>query len=172
MLLDLLHVWRDFFIVTATAGATLIGAMFVVISIGVGFVTRERLSGTHAYVTSTVVHLGAVVLASLATMAPPLDGNGFGIVLVIGGTIALLYDLTLIRAVHHYHFDWTDYLWYAAMPFIAYAGVVAAGALILAANANGLDLLAAALVLLLITGVRNGWDMILTIVVRPRPQKE
>ena len=170
MLLELLHVWRDFFIVAATAGAALIGAMFVVISIGVGFLTRERLAGTHAYITSTVVHLGAVVLASLWTMVPLLDWWSFGGMLIFGGAVAFFYVAAITVAVHRFSFDWTDYLWYAVLPLAGYAAFVAAGLLSIAADIHAVDPLAAAIVLLLICGVRNAWDMILIIVVRPRPQ--
>jgi hypothetical protein len=169
VLLELLHVWRDFFIVTATAGASLIGAMFVVISIGIGFLTRERLAGTHAYITSTVVHLGAVVLASLWTMVPPLEWGSFGGMLIFGGAVAFLYVAAMAASVHRFSFDWTDYLWYAVIPLASYAGLVAAGVLSIAANVYAVDLLAASVVLLLICGVRNAWDMILIIVIRPRP---
>ena len=170
MLLEILHAWRDFFIVSATVGATLIGAMFIVVSIGIGFLTRERLSGTHAYITSTVVHLGAVVLASLWTMVPPLDGWAFGIVLIGGGVVGFAYVAAMAFAVHHYSVDWTDHVWYAALPLLAYVGFIAAGCLGLAASIDTVDILAGALVLLLICGVRNAWDMILVMVVRtPRP---
>lgn len=168
MLLDLLHAWRDFFIVAATAGASLIGAMFVMISISIGFLTRERLPGTHAYITSTVVHLGAVVLASLWTMAPPLEWWSFGAMLIFGGFVAILYVAAITVAVHRFSFDWTDYLWYAAIPLLGYAGFVAAGISSIAAGGHTVDVLAAAVVLLLICGVRNAWDMILIFAVRPR----
>lgn len=168
MLLDLLHAWRDFFIATATAGASLIGAMFVVVSIGVGFLTRDRLPGTHAYITSTVVHMGAVVLASLWTMVPPLEWWSFGALLIVGGAVAFIYEATMLLAVHRFSFDWTDYLWYAVLPLVCYAGFVAAGVMSVTANIGTVALLAGAVVLLLICGVRNAWDMILIIVIRPR----
>jgi hypothetical protein len=172
LLLELLHVWRDFFIVAATAGASLIGAMFVVISIGVGFLTRERLPGTHAYITSTLVHLGAVVLASLWTMVPPVEWVSFGIVMIVGGAVAFLYVATMTMAVHRFSFDWTDYVWYAIIPLIGYAALVGAGVLSIVADIHAVEVLAAAVVLLLICGVRNAWDMILVIVLRPQRPKE
>jgi hypothetical protein len=167
VLLELLHAWRDFFIVTATAGASLIGAMFVVVSIGIGFLTRERLSGTHAYITSTVVHMGVVVLASLLTMVPPIEWASFGGVLIFGGIVGLAYEVATALGVHRFSVDWTDYVWYGAVPLICYAGFIAAGAMSIAGKAGTVDVLALAVLLLLICGVRNAWDMILVIVIRP-----
>jgi hypothetical protein len=169
---ELLRAWRDFYIVAATAGASLIGAMFVVISIGVGFLTRERLAGTHAYITSTVVHLGAVVLVSLWTMVPPVEWVSFGIVLIAGGAAAAIYEATVAVAVHRFSFDWTDYLWYTAMPVLAYLAFIAAGVLSVDRSIHAVEILAAGAVLLLICGVRNAWDMILIIVLRPRRPDE
>src|SRR5579863_9357837 len=108
MLLELLRVWRDFFIVAATAGATLIGAMFVVVSIAVGIITQERAAASHAYLTSTVAHLGAVLLASILTMAPALDWSSFGVVLVGGGVVGIVYVALLSRTVGRFSVDWTD----------------------------------------------------------------
>ena len=172
MLLDLLHAWRDFFVVTATAGASLIGAMFVVVSVGIGFLTRERLSGTHAYITSTVVHMGAVVLASLWTMVPPLEWASFGGVLIVGGIVGLAYEVATASAVRHFRADWTDYVWYGAVPLISYAAVIAAGAMSIVGNVATVDVLAVAVVALLICGVRNAWDMILVIVIRPEQARK
>ena len=172
MLLELLHAWRDFYIVTATAGASLIGAMFVVISIGVGILTRERLPGAHAYITSTVVHMGGVVLASLWTMVPSLEWASFGAVLILGGIVGLAYEVATATAVRHFRADWTDYVWYAAVPLIAYAGFILAGAMSIVGNAGTVEVLALAVVLLLICGVRNAWDMILVFVIRPERDRK
>ncbi len=172
MLLEPLHAWRDFFIVTATAAATLIGAMFVVVSIAVGILTRERSAASHAYLTSTLVHLGAVLLASLLTMAPSATRLSFGAVLTTGGVIGVVYVAALAAVVHRFRVDWTDTLWYTGLPFVGYAALAAAGILGFAANFHAVELLAAASVLVLICGVRNAWDMILAFATRPRPERK
>ncbi|HEX4113281.1 MAG TPA: hypothetical protein VH020_12165 [Stellaceae bacterium] len=142
--------------------------MFVVISIAIGILTRERSDAAHAYLTSTVIHLGGVVLTGLLTMVPDMAWRSFGIVLVAGGAIGCGYEAITAAAVRRYRVDWTDQLWYTALPLISYGGLVAAGALSIVANRHAVALLAAASVLLLICGVRNAWDMILTFVTRPR----
>lgn len=88
--------------------------------------------------------------------------------LIFGGFVAILYVAAITVAVHRFSFDWTDYLWYAAIPLLGYAGFVAAGISSIAAGGHTVDVLAAAVVLLLICGVRNAWDMILIFAVRPR----
>ncbi|MGH6980918.1 MAG: hypothetical protein ACREFC_06895 [Stellaceae bacterium] len=168
MLLQLFHVWRDFFIVTATAAATLVGAMFVVVSIATGIITRERSAGSHAYLTSTVVHLGAALLASLLTMAPSVTWLSFAGALTAGGIVGVIYVAILSRAVAKFSMDWTDMLWYSALPIIGYLAMLGAGVLGFAANFYAVEALAAASVLLLICGVRNAWDMIMIFAMRPK----
>jgi hypothetical protein len=167
--LEPLHAWRDFFIITATAAATLIGAMFVVVSIAVGILTRERSVATHAYLTSSLVHLGAVLAISLATMTPTLERLGLAAMLGAGGVAGVLYVATLAATIRRFRIDWTDQLWYTALPIVGYAGLAASAVLGLTANGHAVDLLAAATALILICGIRNAWDMILAFAMRPRP---
>ncbi len=168
MLLSLLHAWRDFFIAIAAAGASLIGAMFVVVSIATGIITRERSAASHAYLTSTVVHLGAVLLASLLTVAPSVTWPSFAAVLTGGGIVGIVYVALLSRTVAKFSVDWTDTLWYAALPIVAYLSFIGVGVLGFVANFHAVELLAAASVLLLICGVRNAWDMIIIFAMRPK----
>jgi hypothetical protein len=55
--------------------------------------------------------------------------------------------------------DTVDRLWYALLPVPAYLLVLAAGLSLWRQSAFGLNLLASALILLLLIGIRNAWDM-------------
>ena len=59
--------------ILGTASATLIGAMFVVVSIGTGFLTRDRSIGIRTFLTSTVTNLSATLFGAALTMVPGLD---------------------------------------------------------------------------------------------------
>jgi hypothetical protein len=47
--------WRDFYLLVGTAGATLVALLFVAVSIGVGFLTRERAAAVRIYMSPVVV---------------------------------------------------------------------------------------------------------------------
>jgi hypothetical protein len=47
--------WENFFIVGASAGATLIGLLFVAISLGTGLSTPQGLDATGAFLTPTLI---------------------------------------------------------------------------------------------------------------------
>ena len=69
---ELLHPWHDFYVFLGTAAATLIGAMFVVASIGGGFLTHDRSPEIRAFLTPTVVHLATILLACAVMLVPGL----------------------------------------------------------------------------------------------------
>ena len=70
---ELIHTWHDFFVFMGTASATLIGAMFVVASIGGGFLTRDRSPEIRAFLTPTVIHLATVLLGCALMLVPGLE---------------------------------------------------------------------------------------------------
>src|SRR5205807_6957551 len=155
--------------ILGTASATLIGAMFVVVSIGTGFLTRNRAIGIRTFLTSTVANLSATLFGAALTMVPALDwlwpGGIIGVVSIVG----LVYELReMLGFDQHNHADRSDWFWYTICPIIGYALLLAAGATALLRMAVSLDLLAAALAFLLAAGIRNAWDMIVFLVTMPR----
>jgi hypothetical protein len=65
-----------------------------------------------------------------------------------------------------FNVDIIDRLFYAAIPGLAQLMVLASGIMLLTQPDMGLDCLAAALLLLLLAGIRNAWDMTLWIVLK------
>ena len=64
------HGWENFFIVGASAGATLIGLLFVAITLGADLSTPRGTQGTRAFLTPTIFQFGAVLFQCLALLAP------------------------------------------------------------------------------------------------------
>jgi hypothetical protein len=161
--------WHDCFTVLGTAAATLIGAMFVVVSIGTGFLTRDRASAIRTFLTSTVIHLSTTLLGAALTMVPGLDWRWLGGIIGVVGIMGLVFSLRAMLGFNqHSGTDHSDWFWYAIFPVIGYALLLAAAATALRGMAVSLDLLAAALAFLLVAGIRNAWDMIVFLVTMPR----
>jgi hypothetical protein len=62
--------------------------------------------------------------------------------------------------------DWEDRLWYAALPVVGYLLMALSGILLASHLGRGSVALAAAILMLLITGAHNAWDITIWIVTR------
>jgi hypothetical protein len=165
----LLAPWQNFFILLGTAAATLIGAMFVVVSIGIGFLSRDRSMAIRVFLSTTVVHLSTVLFGSLLTMVPVLAPRWQAVVAGIAGLVGVGYSLHVIWGFRqHPGTVLSDWFWYAIFPLAAYATLSIAAVTGLYDNAEGLYVFAALLTALLVAGIRNGWDMLVWLVTSSR----
>ena len=162
--------WHDFYILVGTAAATLVGLMFVAASVGSGFYTKDKHPALRLFLSPTVVHFTCVLVACLVAMAPIRIWMLFGLLVGGEGLFGIVYaSLVWRRMVTHGYtatIDLEDRLWYAALPAIGHAVLVAAGIAFVVQRDAGCGLLAIAMGLLLLIGIRNAWDMTLFTVTR------
>lgn len=169
---DAFHAWHDFYVLLGTASATLIGAMFVVASIGSGVITHEGAANTRAFITPTVIHLGAALIGSIVTMVPALAAPWAGALFGAGGVAGLVYSVAVLAQVlRRRQLVWSDRAWYALVPVAGYLAALAAAALFFRRDPMSVDVLALALALLLVSGLRNAWDLILYLVAESHRRK-
>jgi hypothetical protein len=144
--------------------------MFVAASIGSSYFNAEREAGLHAFLTPTVLHFAAVLIACLVVIAPSHGQMSLGAALSVGSILGVAYSgrVWMRMRRHNFAIDLVDRLWYLAAPVTSYLLMAAAAAIqFLQFDARiGLDLLAVALVLLLLLGIRNAWDMTVWVAVR------
>ena len=67
---DSLKEWHDFYVLLGTAGATLLALLFVAVSLGAGYLTEERQSGTRTFMSPVVVHFTSVFFLSAVALIP------------------------------------------------------------------------------------------------------
>ena len=166
--IELLHAWHDFYVFMGTAAATLIGAMFVVASIGGGFLTRDRSPEIRAFLTPTLVHLATILLGSALMLAPGLEAPSLLIPVGAAALAGLAYSGLVAGRLLRRRIDLGDRVWYAVVPFAGYGAMLAAAVMIALWVPASLETLAVSVALLLIAGVRNAWDLILFFVAQPR----
>jgi hypothetical protein len=181
MTASVLTQWSNFYIMTGSSAAALIGLMFVVITL-VTDVERLRKSelGISAFSTPTVVHFGAALLVS-AILSAPWHLLVYAALLIglagLSGVVYVLRLASIMRRVGEYEPDVEDWCWYTILPVIAY-GTLLGGALMLPGAAfDALFALAGGVVLLIFAGIHNAWDIVTYIIVRgadekPEPSKD
>ena len=154
------HAWHDFYVLIGTAAATLIGAMFVVASIGSSFLTEKNEPQIRAFMTPTVVYLATVLLGCALTIVPSIDWPAASVIFGFAGFAGLLYSAGTALRVAGNQVVLVDRLWYGIVPPIGYAVVLAAAVLIGLRLPGAFETLAVGLVLLLVASIRNSWDLI------------
>ena len=172
-----IHGWHDFYILIATAAATLIGLMFVAASVGASVFNAEREVPMRAFLTPTVVHFSAILVSCLISLAPSPSRAVLGALIAATGGVGLFYSWHAVSNLRRRGImlrrDLEDRLCYAIIPITIYLALIATGIVIAIAPPVGLDMLAVVLVALLLLGIHNAWDMTLWIVLNtgndPKP---
>jgi hypothetical protein len=163
-----LEKWHDFYVLLGTGAAALIALLFVAVSLGAGFLTEERAEATRTFFSPVVVHFGAVFFLACVALVPYHRAEFFA---AMTGATALaglgVSAYTTVKFLGRYRTPyWTDHLAYVLAPVLAHCALLVAAGLIFAGRAEALDVLAGALLLLLLVNVRNAWDLMLSMVRR------
>ena len=150
--------WHDFYVMVGGSAAALVGATFVVATLAGNI--EKRSIGIRGFITPATVHLGSVLIGSAILMVPTLTTLFLALLLGVGGLAGVVYGVIIYLRITTLKVDLIDRCWYGILPIVIYGMLGASAVLIFVRDiAYGLELIAAALVVLLITGMRNAWDM-------------
>lgn len=156
--------WRDFYLIGGTSSATLVGLLFVGLSLHIRVVVSRPEVRSLARIT--LANFGLVLLVSLflvihqdprAAMYQLLFSGLFSLVIVApsllsagrGGT----RTFQVVRLVAR-----------VGLSVVAYAAVVVAGILIgRHTYGSALNLLLAVVIVLLVVSLRNSWDLLVSV---------
>jgi hypothetical protein len=166
---DIIHAWHDFYLLVGTASATLVGLMFVTGSIGANLFTERNSAAMRAFISPTVGNFSAVLFICILAAIPSQTWRSLGALLLAVGAAGIVYSARLCVQLfvrHSFNVDMIDRMFYALIPVLGHLLVLLAAFLLLMQSAPSLDVLAAALITLLLAGIRNAWDMTIWIVIR------
>jgi hypothetical protein len=166
---ETLHEWSDFYLLLGTASGAFVALLFVAISVGVGFFTDHNIGGTRTFTSPVIVHFSAVLFVSALAMAPThvpwLFVGVLGLTGIVGAGVGVLITVNIIRFENKSGITLFDHFAHGAIPLFAYTVLVFDAALFALKWPWAPELLAAALLLLLIN-IRNTWDLMLTVIRR------
>ena len=166
---ELLREWHDFYVLLGTASATLVGLMFVAVSIGTSVFNEEHRAPMRAFITPTVMHFAAVLFACVVVTIPTHSWWTLGGLIATGGLAGAIYCGSILADIiirHRFNVDLSDRLFYALLPLLGYLLALISAVLLFMQSAASANLIAAALLTLLFAGLRNAWDMMVWIVIR------
>jgi hypothetical protein len=149
--------WRDFYVTVGTASGAIVGAAFVVASLTANQEKREL--GIRGFITPTAVHLAGVMVGSAALIVPSPTVLFLAAFFGIGGLLGIAYGTVVLGRIRGLELDWEDRFWYLTAAPLAYATMTAAAWAIWSGAGYAFPLLAVSLIALLVTGMRNLWDM-------------
>ncbi|HEY2465401.1 MAG TPA: hypothetical protein VGI32_15185 [Steroidobacteraceae bacterium] len=159
---SLLAGWDNFYVIAGGAAGGLTGLTFVVISLAAD-AHRVSQVAVRAFVTPTIVHFGSVLaLAAYVTM-PRHTIVSLSLGLGVVGLAGLVYIGTIAAAIHRVRGDYTpvleDWLWNVIFPALCFCILLATAILFSIMPKQCPYSLAAAIVLLMIVGIHNAWDI-------------
>jgi len=157
-----LQQWSSFFSITSAASATLLGLLFVVITIAPG-VGRHLASKSRVHLTPAVIYLTSVLIMSAVLTIPNHTPLSAFICISIMCVFGLLYigSLAVLRS-QLYQGGFERYR-YAGVPLLAYAVLLSGGVALRRGGQVGLDLVAAGMVILLNAAIQNSWSIAISI---------
>ena len=165
-----LHDWQSFYTVTATAAATLVGLLFVAISIGGYIPEKEAREYTRTFVSPILINYAQVLILSCIALMPVQNGLIFPIAVVILGIINIFLVskvLWRIQVVHRNDraVERDNWIWHVVVPGIG-SLLLLVGAVDLFYNGQIAPLVVAVAELLyLALGLRNTWTLMIWLTV-------
>lgn len=160
-----LREWQNFYFMIGSASATLVGLIFVALSLGGSVLSSYRPVEVQIYVTPTVVHF-AMVLVSAALMLIPALGPGIlGSGLLVLGIVGVAISIRTARWMWQQGVPMNSLHWlsHALMPFLSYVLVIATGMGLVSGVSEAMIGLAFGTIILVIAGLRNSWELTLWI---------
>lgn len=166
--------WETFYFMLGSAGAGLIGLLFVVVTLTAGFERAQTYRGARLFLSPTALHFALILTISAIAVSPglpmPAIGVLFGVVGLVGLTFAVRSSIGIRQpppaGTEGPH--WTDFWMYGVAPAAIYVGIVVASAALWFGAEWAPFAVAALLLSLMLIAIRDAWDLLTWIAPRSK----
>jgi hypothetical protein len=155
--------WSGFFSITSTASATLLGLLFVVITIAPALGPKLKAK-SRFYLTPAVIYLTSVLIMSAVLASPTQTRRSAVICIFVMASGGLFYSGSLVMLRGESYEKFSHRFRYAVVPFLGYVVLFGGGVLLRRYGAVGLDVIAAGMLTLINLAIRNTWAIAVAIV--------
>jgi hypothetical protein len=159
--------WSNFYILTSAAAATLIGLLFVVITLAAS--SSLDSSKIRIYLTPTIIYFASVLFLAAVLTFPDHTRLTASVCICLSGVAGLFYSGSLLirGGLKKNYYEILHLIPYAGFPFITYGLLVSGGAILLHRPQLGLTLVGASMLSLLAVAIRNSWAIAINLVSNP-----
>ncbi len=172
---ETLHGWQNFYFMVGGAAATLLGLMFVALSMGTYLITDEVRQEIDTFTSPSIFYFVSVLLLACVMLVPTISAVVLGSLLFLGGVSGLVWTaprirLLILAARKHQDFGVADWLGQIILPGLTYPFILIAG-LCFVVN----ELLVAfggvwlAAISLLVCAIYNTWSLVVWIIMQRNP---
>jgi len=155
--------WENFYLIVGSGAGALIGLMFVVVTLAAGMGSANTSRAAPIYFTPIVFHFAAIVvvsaIAAVPNMPPPATGIALGLSAAIGFAYSLATAIRIFRTKFDRPPDLSDKFFYAFFPALIYLGLAAGACTVWIATEAAAYIVGAMMLVLLLVGIRNAWDL-------------
>jgi uncharacterized membrane protein SirB2 len=162
--------WRDFYLMVGTAAATLVGLLFVSLSLNADAISRKKNADLRALAEQTFASFLFILMFAVFFLIPGQEPLGLGLPLLGVGLLAMYVTVRhflLSRRHHRRRWGW----WSVTSRFVAaavcFSGLIAIAILLLLGNTGGLNWLVSIMILLIISASFNAWNLLLRLRKKP-----
>jgi hypothetical protein len=164
---QLVHEWQIFYATIATAAATLVGLLFVAMSLNVRMFTGNKNIGLKKLAILTLTNFLYIIIFALIFLIPRQGPIGLGLPLMCNGFAGLMSTIphlrTLLSNIPQGISRRNTYI-RAAMTLVAFAVLIIVSFLVMVrASTASLYWLVAPMILLLISASRNTWSLLISV---------
>src|SRR5690349_7531480 len=111
--------WHEFYTFAGTAAATLMGLLFVVMSLGQRtLATEEGKRATRGFFTPIVVFFASVIVVAMCMLVPATSARALGAMIAAIALVGLFYMIA--SGAHHLwrtsELGYEDLMWYVVLP--------------------------------------------------------
>ncbi len=156
--------WHDFYLMTGTAAATLLGLLFVSLSLNVAAISQQANADLRLVAAQTFTNFLSVVLFAVVFLIPHQVPMGLGLPLLgIGFYLSYSTVRNAMQARRMPARAWGrgSVTRRFVMPAVCSAALLIIGATVPMGQTDGLYWLVPVMILLIVAATRNAWDLLL-----------
>lgn len=160
--------WSDFFTLTGSAAATLVGLLFVVATLNTHLSKSRTLDIAHASMAPALYSFAGVLLQGMVMLVPWTTSWPRGAILLGFGFCGVLYRLDRVRVRSKLHLRAiqgpVDWMFHNAVPVLASLVLLGGGGGFIAGAAFAPFAVAGSSTLLLVSGIYRTWGETLALI--------